>query len=59
MEITQILNKWVNEYDAKQKMSKNIIVNKISETCTIAVEPTHLEVKEEEYDVGPGWPTIK
>ena len=40
-------------------MSKNIIVNKISETCTIAVEPTHLEVKEEEYNAGPGWPTIK
>ena len=41
-----------------KKCVKNI-VNKISETCTIAVEPTHLEVKEEEYDVGPGWPTIK
>ena len=40
-------------------MSKKIIVNKISETCTIAVEPTHLEVKVEEYNVGPGWPTIK
>ena len=40
-------------------MSKNILVNKISETCTIAVEPTQFEVKEKEHNVGPGWPTIK
>ena len=40
-------------------MCKNIIVNKISETCTIAAEPTHLEVKDEEHDVGPGRPTVK
>ena len=40
-------------------MCKYIIVNKISETSTTAVEPTHLEAKEEEYDVGPGWQATK
>ena len=49
----------MNEFDEKQKMRKYIIVNKISETSTTAVEPAHLEAKEEEYDVGPGWQTTK
>ena len=59
MEKTQILNKRVTEFDAKQKMHKNIIVNKISEISTTAVELAYLQVKDEEYDVGPGLPTTK
>ena len=37
----------------------NNIVNKISEISKTAVELAYLEVKEEEYDIGPGLPTTK